>query len=251
MLLMGEAEGGRLARILTSGLEGDTTVEQNRCLGRVARGEVPLAEFLERFGHRAAGEMELSEPRWREAPRQVEGMVARLRARGVGVERQDAAEKRSAAVAELPDALARRGGSSFREEVEEDLRLAQTLLPYREKGKHYLMMGYELVRMALVELARRWELGQDIFFLHLGELGRFEAERDALAARIPLLVHACGLICERGGVLSHGAIIARDLGIPAVVFPRAAELLRDGQRVRVDGNCGTVSIPGSGAGRWA
>ena len=35
----------------------------------------------------------------------------------------------------------------------------------------------------------------------------------------PLFVNARGLVVERGGVLSHGAIVARDFGIPAVVCP--------------------------------
>ena len=39
----------------------------------------------------------------------------------------------------------------------------------------------------------------------------------------PLFMNACALIVERGGVLSHGAIVARDFGIPAVVCPGVLE----------------------------
>ncbi|MBE9171287.1 glycerol-3-phosphate acyltransferase [Pleurocapsales cyanobacterium LEGE 06147] len=59
----------------------------------------------------------------------------------------------------------------------------------------------------------------------------------------PLLASAGGLIAEAGGRLSHGAIVAREYGIPAVMnIPHATELLKDGQRVRLDGKVGLVEI---------
>lgn len=51
------------------------------------------------------------------------------------------------------------------------------------------------------------------------------------------------LVTEAGGVLSHPAIVAREYGIPAVLSLEGATLrLRDGQRVRVDGATGTVTL---------
>jgi pyruvate,water dikinase len=59
----------------------------------------------------------------------------------------------------------------------------------------------------------------------------------------PLLARAGGLIAEVGGRLSHGAIVAREYGIPAVMdIHNATALLRDGQRVRIDGQLGIVEI---------
>ena len=58
----------------------------------------------------------------------------------------------------------------------------------------------------------------------------------------PLFVAARGLIVERGGILSHGAIVARDFGIPAIVCPDATRLLSDGDRVRLDGSTGRVEV---------
>lgn len=59
----------------------------------------------------------------------------------------------------------------------------------------------------------------------------------------PALVQAGGVISEVGGKLSHGAIIAREYGIPAVMDVRGATyLLQDGQQVRIDGYKGTVEI---------
>lgn len=52
---------------------------------------------------------------------------------------------------------------------------------------------------------------------------------------------AGALVCDVGGQLSHAAITARELGIPAVVGCRTAtETLRTGDRVLVDGTAGVV-----------
>ncbi len=59
----------------------------------------------------------------------------------------------------------------------------------------------------------------------------------------PLLARAGGLISEVGGRLSHGAIIAREYGIPAVMnVPYATQILQTGKRVRIDGQAGIVEI---------
>lgn len=51
------------------------------------------------------------------------------------------------------------------------------------------------------------------------------------------------LVTDRGGILSHAAIVSREYGIPGVVSTRGAtEKLKDGDRVRVDGDQGSVSI---------
>ena len=58
-----------------------------------------------------------------------------------------------------------------------------------------------------------------------------------------LLAQAGGLIAEAGGRLSHGAIVAREYGIPAVMdVHNATWLLQDGQWVRVDGSRGIVEV---------
>jgi rifampicin phosphotransferase len=327
--VLGPEEGPRLVANLTTALEGDTALEQEAMLAAVAQGNVTLAEFLTRFGHRCSGEMELMTPRWREDASFLEGVVKQLRASGGGspASRHHKNDERfRAAVTELPNTLARAGASSLREEIEARLRVARDLLPYREAGKHYLMMGYELIRQALLELGRRWDLDDDIFFLNELELGQFEqhgvelradlprrklaweaarrlplpalidsAELDSLGlpskpteagqgralrgepvspglgeglARIvfdpmeagdlgadyilvcpstdpgwtPLFLRATGLVVERGGLLSHGAIVARDFGLPAVVCPDATRLLPNGARLRVDGNTGHIAL---------
>jgi pyruvate,water dikinase len=62
-------------------------------------------------------------------------------------------------------------------------------------------------------------------------------------AWVPLFVQARGLVMETGGVLSHGAIVAREFGLPAVAgLPGIIRRLKTGQRVRVDGGRGTVVV---------
>lgn len=59
----------------------------------------------------------------------------------------------------------------------------------------------------------------------------------------PLLARAGGIIAEVGGRLSHGAIVAREYGIPAVMdIHDATQRLQDGQRVCLDGEQGTVDV---------
>jgi pyruvate,water dikinase len=57
----------------------------------------------------------------------------------------------------------------------------------------------------------------------------------------PLFVKAAGLILERGGSLSHGAIVARELGLPAVVLANATTLIAEGESVSIDAENGRVS----------
>jgi pyruvate,water dikinase len=59
----------------------------------------------------------------------------------------------------------------------------------------------------------------------------------------PLFLTAGGLVMEMGGANSHGAVVAREYGIPAVVgVPNATTRIASGQRVTVDGSAGTVTV---------
>ncbi|MET9904824.1 rifamycin-inactivating phosphotransferase [Streptomyces sp. NPDC006446] len=59
----------------------------------------------------------------------------------------------------------------------------------------------------------------------------------------PLFVAVAGLVTEVGGLMTHGAVIAREYGLPAVVgVDQATRLIRDGQRIRVHGTDGYVEI---------
>ncbi len=324
--LLGRVEGEKLTQVLISGLMGDTTVEQNAMLFRVSQGEETMEAFLECYGHRSAGEMDLANARWREDDAYLRQIVDSQK---ISEDHSPASlhkrnkERREQAMRDLPDVLAQWGGSFMREEIEGLAIEAQDLLPYRETGKHYLMMGYDLIRTAVVELGRRWKLDNDVFFLHLDELEQLESDRDRLVQEIakrkvrwqsarlldlpdvissdrlddlglPRQIEAAselearslaagvvtgtahivfspsdatdlgddcilvcpstdpswtalfttikGLIVERGGVLSHGAITARDFSIPAVACPDTTQIIKNGAKVRVDGDRGHISI---------
>jgi len=59
----------------------------------------------------------------------------------------------------------------------------------------------------------------------------------------PLFVAIKGLVTEVGGLMTHGAVIAREYGLPAVVgVEHATRLIRDGQRIRVHGTEGYVEM---------
>ncbi len=323
--LMGEEEGGRLAQQLCSGLDGDSTVEQNQMLFEVAGGKYSLDDFLNKYGHRAVDEMELSKPRFREDQSYLHKNIDMQKRSGdtsPEALHETNKAKRLDITKHLPDTLIQWAGGFLQEEIEETLQQAQSLLPYRETGKHYLMMGYELIRRVLVELGHRHELGGDIFFLkreelsnvdqfkklieqrkvrwqsaqrldmtdvidiaNINELGlprklKAKDEYDAVAiapgsfvgtARIiyspteaddlpedcilvcpstdpswtALFTHIKAVVVERGGVLSHGAITARDFGIPAVACHDMCSLIKDGDTLRVDGDKGHITVVGA------
>lgn len=59
----------------------------------------------------------------------------------------------------------------------------------------------------------------------------------------PLFVSIKGLVTEIGGLMTHGAVIAREYGLPAVVgVENATKLIKDGQRIRVNGTEGYIEI---------
>ncbi|WP_368489498.1 phosphoenolpyruvate synthase [Clostridium sp. BJN0013] len=59
----------------------------------------------------------------------------------------------------------------------------------------------------------------------------------------PLFVSIKGLVTEVGGMMTHGAVVAREYGLPAVVsVENATKLIKDGQKIRINGKEGYVEI---------
>ena len=59
----------------------------------------------------------------------------------------------------------------------------------------------------------------------------------------PLLMEAGGLITEVGGMMTHGSVVAREYGIPAVIgVHQATTRPTNGQRTRVDGTAGKILV---------
>ena len=312
-----------LASRLISGLSGNLTVETNKKLSQIAIGELTLTDFLKDYGHRAVNEFELAQPRWREDPTYLEQLVASFRQENTETDTQvvQRVEQRESAEEELSAILEEKAG--LRKQIERELDFTRRYMPFRETAKFYLMLGYEQIRRALLELDRRYQLDGGIFYLMPDELKQLidgETLDEVIATRkkrrelmlqievpdvifsdaledigapismnaaetyagvgvsagvatgnarvflrptdvrpsdrnyilvcpstdpawTPLFLHAAGLVMERGGILSHGAVVAREYGVPAVAnIPNATQHIADGQTLQVDGNQGTVSI---------
>lgn len=351
--IFGDEQGNAIRSWLTAGLLDDIAVDPSRMLEQVARGEETLAAFLERFGHRCVGEMELSRPRWHEDSTYLVQRIEHLQRRLARGETLPASihstqvAARNEAERELPGLLTQRGASSLYENLRDDLDEVRVFLPYRELGKFHWLRGYAALRNISEEWARRWGLGADLYYLSQAEIEEFSQRREEVVAQVPrrrwqwqarrllgfpdlidsqqlskfvadhgpsvkaltygerfgtrveemmpeaarrerlawdarplsagaaegiavhvtdphdvdelprhcvlvcpstdpawtpLFVHLRGLIVERGGDLSHGAIVARDMGIPAVACEQALTKIPRGVRVRLDGTNGRVEI---------
>ena len=313
-----ETAAKSIASRLISGLSGNLTLETNEKLQKVATGDLELIDFLKDYGHRAVDEFELAQPRWREDTTYLEQFLASLTAE---VKQYDLTADRYAAETELAELLKDKRG--LRKQIESELDFTRRYMPFRETAKFYLMLGYEQIRRALLELDCRYGLDGGIFYLVPDELqqlidgkafddviARRKTERELILqieapdvifsntleqigapmvtqtaeaysgvgvsagiasgrARVllkpsdvrlsdrdyilvcpstdpawtPLFLHAAGLVMERGGILSHGAVVAREYGVPAVAnIPNATRHIADGQLLHIDGNTGTVSI---------
>ena len=324
---------------LISGVSDNLTVETNEKLQQVATGDLTLTDFLKDYGHRAVDEFELAQPRWREDTTYLEQIVESFQQNDhqpAAINQQQAdgnvensgipnasllTANRNSAEAELTELV--KNKASLRKQIESELDFTRRYMPFRETAKFYLMLGYEQIRRALLELDGRYALDDGIFYLVPDELHQLingktfgdiiatrKMERelalqievpdvifsDALEqigapmttdaagiyqgvgistgvstgkARVllspadahpsdrdyilvcpstdpawtPLFLHAAGLVMERGGILSHGAVVAREYGVPAVAnIPNATRHIADGQTLQIDGNTGTISI---------
>ena len=59
----------------------------------------------------------------------------------------------------------------------------------------------------------------------------------------PLFLHAAGLVVEVGGLLSHGSVIAREYGLPAIIgVENATQMIKTGDKIRLNGLAGKVEV---------
>jgi pyruvate,water dikinase len=315
-----DEDANELAQYLSAGGKPDQTVLANAELYDVGAGKRPLEQWIEKHGHRAAGEFDLAVPRWREQPLVVREMAQRL----VGGEHPLQLHQRTVMEVGIRiEKLRTRLGAADRKEFDRHIELVRRYISFREDSKDMLMLGYDLLRDVAREAGRRLDIGDDVFYLTRGEL--FEALRlgyaphqlieqrkriyqsesdwspphvldceavDALgeahlpaadangykafavshgrasgAAKIvtspaaagelgrgyvlvcpstdpswtPLFVNASALVLECGGTLSHGAVVAREMGLPAVVLPDATRIFKSDEVITVDGRHGWVS----------
>jgi rifampicin phosphotransferase len=315
---LGEERARTAVGELSLGAHPPADADLAKGIRALAAGTIDRAAFLEQFGHRGTNEMELAQPRWSEFPDELTKLVKAhglpsVGGAGVGAESN---WEKIADEAKI--------GGPYRDQFKMQVERLRTYLGLREAGKHYLLLGYAVIRRALVELDRRSGLNGGIFYFTPADLKQpwagkewkiaearkrrqtelslelppvlFSDDLDAIGrplpepaggdklegvplsagvcegpalvlteptaappgeggyilvcpttdpAWVPLFVQAKGLVMETGGVLSHGAIVAREFGLPAVAgLPGVTQRLKTGQMLRVDGGRGTVTVLG-------
>ena len=323
-----DTDPDQLANELSAGHAPDLTLLGTQGLWEIAHGMTTVDPWLASFGHRAPEEFDLATPRWRERPDAVAALAGHLKdAQSPVARHRKRTEECAARTRELRNTL----DDAAAREFDEKLSLTHRYLRFREDGKFYLMLAYDLLRDLALEAGRRLDIGTEVFLLleeelfdslvtgiaplHLLEKRRLARAAEAAIdlpnlitedkittlgehveiestgripafsisggtasgpARIilapedagdpgkgyilvcpstdpnwtPLFAKAAGLVIERGGMLSHGAVVAREMGIPAVVCDGATRLLEDGETVTVDGNHGSLlrqSLENAGA----
>lgn len=145
-------------------------------LERVARGSASLDEFLSAYGFRCAGEVEMSNPSWREDPSPVERLIVKYRALtdrpDPVAQSRERTRSRIAAQRELISALP----TAKRPIAWLLLRLAATFIPLREEGKAALARAFDGARAACGvrgrQLVREGVIDEprDVFFLTMNEI---------------------------------------------------------------------------------
>ncbi len=102
------------------------------------------------------------------------------------------------------------------------------------------LMGHPVGRGIASGLARVYENGQDLSYFRTGEILVIDTLDASNAFVIPM---AGAVVVEQGGMLVHGAILAREYGLPCVTGVRGAtRLIRTGDRITLDGHTGLVII---------
>jgi len=233
--------------------------------------EKGLEEFMVRFGELSCGvsqcalgregivavlrEMAAQPPREKEAPKpgREEGFLSRF----TGERRKAAAEVLDLARASyrLRDEdnihLARIEGQLLKAQKEAERRGLRARTGKRAGGRMKPAKRAESVRPrqltgqpanpGLVRArARVVRTPADLFRLKAGEILVIDAIEPEMTFVVPL---AGGIVERRGGMLVHGAIIAREYGLPCVTgVPEAVEMIPDGAEVSVDGYRGIVVI---------
>lgn len=110
----------------------------------------------------------------------------------------------------------------------------------RQKQTGTAITGYPASPGKVVGTARLVRTPEDMMRVQQGDILVTRSTTPSYNALLPLI---SGIVTDRGGTLSHAALVAREYGIPAIVgCGNATELIADGARVRLDGTTGAVEI---------
>ncbi|MBE9118858.1 YidC/Oxa1 family membrane protein insertase [Lusitaniella coriacea LEGE 07157] len=128
-------------------------------LPEIRAGKRPVSDFLAQFGHRSSYDFELAQPRYNEDPQLVEQLLSTAALPSL---------KTHAAVPPLPPSKV----------LGVALKRAQRFQSLKEEAKHHALREFALLRRLLVELDRRLELGNGIFYYSLDELSQLRDRAD-------------------------------------------------------------------------
>ncbi len=144
---------------------------------------------------------------------------------------------RKAHASEIIDAL--KGKNKYLE-IHTDVSTENISHKKKSQEKPRQLIGQPAAPGIVSGSARRIVSNEELGKFRQGEILVCDAIQPNMTHLVPL---AAGIIERRGGMLIHGAIIAREMGIPCVNgVPNAAEILEDGELVTVDGFLGIVTI---------
>ncbi|MCP4375460.1 MAG: hypothetical protein GY794_04710, partial [bacterium] len=152
---------------LSAGGPGDLTVAASQHLHDIAEGTSSVEQWLEIYGHRAPDEFDLGATRWRETPDLVARLAERMKGSIPPLERHEA---RSRDLAGKVSQMAASLSSGLRKEFTDLLAMVHRYIRFREDSKHYLMLGYDLLRDLLIEAGRRLDIGDGVNLLSIEEL---------------------------------------------------------------------------------
>lgn len=321
-----ESTANKYLEILTIP-EKDASREFNIALSEMKNGSRSLEDIIEEYGFLGINELEIQNPRYHENPPLLE-----KQAKGITDEPAKQIQREIKRRENLEQQLVQQEDREWVESLREDARVARQYLGLREEAKQNFLMGYDVLRRALLKLEESLDFSEgEIFYLDPRELGEalnnptetkqllevrqmkqedfkgvyvppviFSDQLDVIGrnhlgdkstgilegigvtsestvgvARIVMspedtetidkiekgdilvapttdpswgpiissLGSEGGLVTEIGGPLAHGAIVARELGIAAVLnVANATEIISNGAKVKVDGKEGKVHL---------
>jgi phosphohistidine swiveling domain-containing protein len=316
--VLGEAKAKEKIKLWMSVGLNTTTMEMNRYYKKVCARPELRPFFMARYGHRGTGELDLTIPRWIEKKDSTFYDATEE-------EYKTYKEKLEKSHNSVEDDI--EGMETFKRSIIlQEWRLLKKMLELRERWKMELLRPYAHIRFIALELGKRMELGEDIFWLSVDEVLQIENcrpnektkaliesrkkkydafdkirlpqiitlneidnifsnklstdtvfEGEALSSGIvkgkamivkeiskvdlaavdedtilvaeatdpgwtPLFTKVKGIVVEKGGVLSHCAIVAREMKVPAVSgIDQCHNRFKDGDVLWVDGENGRVS----------
>lgn len=300
---------------------GDGFLDQLPSIAGGSESWAAISQWLEQYGVRCIGEIDITRPRWSERPSTlIPVLLGNVQNFAPGEAKRRFEQGRAQAEQKATELLARLrqlpDGEAKAKETKKMIERLRTFIGYREYPKYGMVSRLFIYKRALLKHSGL-EDPEDLFFLRFDELrapdrelirqrkeafktyqsltpprvltsegdalsgsyrrqapsgalvgnpvsagtveGRARVIRDLANADLqpgdilvtaftdpswtPLFVSIKGLVTEVGGQMTHGAVIAREYGLPAVVgVERATQLIRDGQRIRVHGTDGYVEL---------